>query len=147
VSYFNRSWRRPGEPKGGQGRGFSCLDYFEIISILYYIGNHSVYDSTREELCVELERRFAESIRWHNDTELTLLFLDLVSCPHVPTRTKHKITALMSSLVLKTKAPKTADLNRVINFCSGSLHFVNWSGTLDIFYALRKKELRTPYGE
>jgi hypothetical protein len=147
ASYFNLSRRPSGELKGRRNGGFPCLDYFEIVSILYYVGDHSAYDSTRNELFKEIERRFSESSRLHKEAELTLLFFDLVSCPHVPEQTKHRIITNMSSQILKTKAPSISDLNRVIKFCSNSLHFVNWSGALDISYALRKKELRTPYGD
>jgi hypothetical protein len=146
-SYFGLARGSHHEQKGNQHRGFSDLDYFEIVSILYYVRDHPEYNSTRTELFKEVERRFAESSKPQKKTELTLMFLDLVSCPYVPTQTKHKIITNMSSRVLKTNAPSTTDLNRVINFCTKSLHFVNWSGGLDISYALRKKELRTPYGE
>jgi hypothetical protein len=147
LGYFNVVKEFHGVAKKGENRGFSHLDYFEIVSILYYVGDHSVYESTRLELFKEIKLRYAGSSRPQKEAELTLLFLDLVSCPNVPQQTKHKIISEMGSHVLKMKALTTSELNQVINFCSKSLHFVNWSGVLDISYALQKKELRTPYGE
>jgi hypothetical protein len=134
-------------PTGGKNRTITHLDYFEIISIYYYVGNRSAYESTRRELLTDIERRFAVSTKPQNMAELTLLFFDLVSCPHVPKETKYKIITAMNYNVLKAKAPSTGELDRVINYCTKAMHFVDWSGALDISYAFRKKELRTPYGE
>lgn len=147
ATYFNLSTGSQTKSKDDHSRGFSSLDYFEIVSLLNYMRDHSTYEAIRTELLEEVERRFDRSRALHKEAELTLLFLDLVSCPFVPKQTKRKLINNVSTDVLKTKTLDDGKLNQVINFCSKSLHFVNWSGALDISNLLRKKELRTPYGE
>jgi len=61
------------------------LNYFAIVSLLYYIKNINRYTGIKRELLEKIENKFEKCNKDHlrKNTELTLLLMDLMTCPYI----------------------------------------------------------------
>lgn len=139
---FGISLDAPGVPAVTGG----TLGYFEIVSLLYFLGDLGCYSRLRARVLADISAKFDADERPSSSAELALLFADALACPHVPGRLKENLVQRMAGAVFGSQlAP--AEVSEVVNFCADRLYFVGWRGALNLEYALQKKELRTPYGE
>jgi hypothetical protein len=138
----------PNGPASLLCEGLKRLRYFEIVSLLYCMGDDAEYQRLQSELLSEVLSRYASTAAPHRNTELTLLFFDLVSCPHIGEAFKSSLIGVMSKACgIKSSAQSVGEVSRIIRYCTDRIHWVDWNGALNLVSALEKKELRMPYGE
>ncbi|QFR49379.1 RNA-directed DNA polymerase [Sulfurimonas lithotrophica] len=72
------------------------LNYFVIVSLLYYIKNISRYANIKTKLleCIENKFKSYNKDNLRKNTELTLLLMDLMTCPYVDTQDKNRFLSL-----------------------------------------------------
>lgn len=122
------------------------LGYFELASLLYFIGPSKSYDRLRAEILLQISRKTDAVERPSTHSELVLLFADALACPNIPATSKEALVQKMSNSVF-AKASSANEVKEIIDFCTTYLHFLDWEGAPSLEYVLQKKELRTPYGE
>ncbi len=104
------------------------LNYFSIIMILFYIERKTKYNTLRSFVEKIILDKFAVKCNTHkNDTELTFLFFDTISCPYVSNTTKEKLFSYK-----KIRNEETKD------YIKKHLWFTAWTG-FDITKALDEK--------
>lgn len=115
------------------------LNYFQIISILYYIADDSKYKKLQTDII-----NYVIGIYKNNEktgifleTELSLLLLDFVSCPYIPYKKKNY---LMCLLITNNHVERKEVLEYVMKY----QWFTNWQ-EVSMERLLLKKELKFGY--
>ncbi len=67
-----------------------CLDYFNIVSVLFYIKEQPEYNRIRSDVVKQIDKRLKRLDRLSFDTRVCLLFLDCMSCPYIDIKEKKK---------------------------------------------------------
>lgn len=120
-----------------------ALEYFEIVSLLFCMGNDDDFDDLRNAL---IERSFAiidRSLGVRIDSQAAHLALDLLCCPHLPTARKADLLALVrKDLELPTLS--IAQSAAALKAFEQEPWFVNWTQT-DLLRMIRKEELSAVY--
>ena len=124
------------------------LNYFQIISILYYIGDNEKYSNLKKEIVEYIIKLFKNKVELmgtnkenvFKETEFTLLFLDILSCPYVLEHCKKKLVTPF----LRRNSNNTEKME-IINYCMNYTWFTSWSDEISIESLLNKKELRVGY--
>ena len=120
------------------------MNYFHIISILYYIKNNDKYmDLYNKSIQIAINKltKYKCSIY----SESAHLFLDLMACPYLSKGLKKKIiqTVSINEFDMKMTA---SELGRELKILSLSDWFVDWSSDgVSIERLLLKKELKSAY--
>lgn len=71
------------------------INYFTIVALLWYVRNKKAYEDIRSFLKKYIYARFIKSgPDFGDNTELTLLFLDIVVCPYLDLDFRRKLLAL-----------------------------------------------------
>lgn len=117
---------------------FMTLDYFQIVTLLYYINNLTQYATLRQEIEDTVCDRFENAEDPFTESELTMLFLDVMTCPFVSIKTKKKI-------VQKTKYA-TTNLDVIVqNLSSVGRWFMDWNIEIDLERVIKRKEFGSSY--
>ncbi|KKJ75802.1 hypothetical protein WH95_16370 [Kiloniella litopenaei] len=100
------------------------FDYFSITVSLFYMRNKKRYDHLRKKIeKIALFKVETKKKTRFKEAEMTMLALDIISCPYVSKSTKQKILSSFNVTELSTQ-------NDIINFKSKSgrrqLWFTNW---------------------
>ncbi len=119
------------------------LDYFEIMILLHYLEGKSEY----QKLIEQIEKGIIEKIKREDNffikSENTLLFLDLISCPYLDTKTKRSI--MRESKYAQNNASNT-DVDILIKeIANFEKWFMNWESKIDLERILKKKEWGSTY--
>lgn len=118
--------------------GFKRLNYFHIITILYYIENKALYSELKTEIENSVERRFTEDEDPFSKSELTMLFFDYINCPFVNDRSKRKI--------MQSSGYATSNLaDKIKEITDQEIWFMNWNTDIDLEKVLKKKEWGSSY--
>lgn len=122
---------------------FTHLNYFEIVSLLYYIGDNDNYLVIRKNIEATIVSRFDLEDFPFAKAEFTLLFFDIIKCPIVSSSTKRKI-------VRSTSYCKTTDSNDIVDeqikrISSKTKWFMDWDEDIDLERVLKKKEWGSSY--
>jgi hypothetical protein len=118
--------------------GFKRLNYFHIITILYYIENKAVYSELKTEIENCVESKFTEDEDPFSKSELTMLFFDYINCPFVNDKSKRKI--------MQSSGYATSNLADKINeITDQEIWFMNWNTEIDLERVLKKKEWGSSY--
>lgn len=118
--------------------GFKRLNYFHIITLLYYIENKAVYADLKKEIENNVEVRFLEDEDPFSKSELTMLFFDYINCPFVDDRSKRKI--------LQSSGYATSNLaDKIKEITDQEIWFMNWNTEIDLERVLKKKEWGSSY--
>lgn len=116
------------------------LGYYEIISLLFYIGGRDEYAVISEKIMVRLERLKLHMSRIIDDSESIHIMLDVISCPHVDAGFRKAILKdFRKSNGLR--ALNSAEAEKELTFMSQNPWFVDWN-RLDLLNLIEKKELR-----
>ena len=118
---------------------FSKLNYFHIITILYYIDDNPTYSSLK----IDLEKHIITIYKKENDpftkSEPTPMFFDVINCPYVSSDSKKVI-------IRETKYSKPGkedhEINEIYKFSSW---FMEWDSDIDLERVLKKKEWGSSY--
>lgn len=117
----------------------SKLNYFELVSILYYIKNHSQFEKLKNLLVEAIFFRYSQmknnGISLKNDSELFMLFFDIIVCPYLDTKIKNKVFVEQGNCFTKDKKEIIGRQN----------WFFNWDADIDIEPLLIKKEWSSVY--
>lgn len=122
----------------------SSANYFQIISILFYVKNNPLYAFLKKKI-QNIVLGMLSTRRASIYSESAHLLLDLVRCPYLDKA--FKIKMISSSYQLEFGSKPTSSETK-LEYKSMSLHdwFVDWSDTgIKIERLLQKKELKTPY--
>lgn len=118
--------------------GFKRLNYFHIITLLYYIENKAVYADLKKEIENNVEIRFLEDEDPFSKSELTMLFFDYINCPFVDERSKRKI--------MQSSGYATSNLaDKIKEITDQEIWFMNWNTEIDLERVLKKKEWSSSY--
>ena len=118
--------------------GFNSLNYFHIITLLYYIENKAIYSELKKEIENYVENRFSEDEDPFSKSELTMLFFDYINCPFINERSKRKI--------IKSSRYAISDFTKVIkDITDQEIWFMNWDTEIDLERVLKKKEWGSSY--
>lgn len=121
-----------------KAEGLKRLNYFHIITLLYYIENKAVYSDLKKEIENNVEIRFSEDEDPFSKSELTMLFFDYINCPFVDNRSKRKI--------MQSSGYATSNLtDKIKEITDQEIWFMNWSTEIDLERVLKKKEWGSSY--
>ncbi|MDR3628931.1 MAG: RNA-directed DNA polymerase [Desulfocapsaceae bacterium] len=124
----------------------SSLGYFDIVSLLHYIGKNKEYKIIRRLLYdVSMEKIIADNFSLE-ESEKILLFFDLIACPYIRKSEKSNLIAKAMSFVFQTEESLNKNKNKIYKLLDGEDWFFNWRGAENnLGQLLIKKELRTAY--
>ena len=118
--------------------GFKRLNYFHIITLLYYIENKAIYADLKKEIENNVEVRFLEDEDPFSKSELTMLFFDYINCPFVDDRSKRKI--------MQSSGYASSNLaDKIKEITDQEIWFMNWNTEIDLERVLKKKEWGSSY--
>lgn len=121
------------------------FSYFDFIAIFYVTRNKPSYAELHTEIATELKNVFRNSDnRIGFNSELTLLLVDMLSCPFISQDDKNEILIDYSKHALN-RITTPAERNQLINFFKNHLHFINWSENLNLEKLLVRKQLNPGY--
>lgn len=123
-----------------KAKDYSDLNYFEIISLFYYIGDNVIYSRLRENIEKGIKRKIRESDSPFRYAEATMLLFDSITCPFISEATKDNI-------LLKSNYAQQQDLAESKNkIKEQKIWFVNWNrNEIDLERTLKKKEWSSAY--
>lgn len=119
---------------------FKTLNYFHIVTLLYYIEDNTDYDSLKKDLESSVVNRFHEEKDPFSKAELTLLFFDFINCPYVSIVSKKRILTESSFEKSSAEQPKI-----IANIMQQKTWFVDWDSNIDLETILKKKEWGASY--
>jgi hypothetical protein len=118
--------------------GFKRLNYFHIITLLYYIENKAIYADLKTEIENTVENRFKEDEDPFSKSELTMLFFDYINCPFVNEKSKRR--------VMQSSGYATSNLgDKITEITDQEIWFMNWDTEIDLERVLKKKEWGSSY--
>ncbi|KAB8038577.1 antiviral reverse transcriptase Drt3b [Janthinobacterium aquaticum] len=124
---------------------YSSFHYFDFIALFYVIRAKPLYAELSIEVLTELKRVFKDSDnRIGFNSELTLLLVDMLSCPFINRDEKGEILNDFSKHALN-RITSDQERGQLINFFTAHLHFVNWSDNLNLEKLLVRKQLNPGY--
>ena len=111
------------------------MNYFQIITLIYYINDSSRYNEIRKDIVKSVENVFNKGDDVFSRAEHTMLFFDYISCPFIPNTSKEKVirTAKFASDPLKIQ-------KEIKNICKHDFWFMDWSQEINLERILKKKE-------
>lgn len=119
---------------------YNKLDYFQIITLLFYIDNNSNYDEIRHNIEESIIKKYTNDEDIFTKSELVLLFLDIICCPFITNKTKQE-------LIRKTKFCKKDESieSKINDITRNNRWFVDWDKDIDLERILKKKEWGSSY--
>ena len=119
------------------------LNYFHIVTLLYYIDNKPAFDNFKSEIEETVITRFLNDDDPFSKSEFTMLFFDFICCPFVSEKSKRK-------LIREAKYCKNGDSNVVVDNIIKEIAdqvkwFMDWDIDIDLERVLKKKEWGSSY--
>lgn len=121
----------------------SQLSYFEIITLLYYIGDSSDYNQIKKKIIQSIKSKLDNLNDIKECTEKAHLLLDSLTCPYIDEKLKKSLTIKLYKQIYEKEPSKEQVLQLLEKFAT-SRWFVNWGG-FDLLTVLEKKELLMGY--
>ena len=118
-------------------------DYFQLTSLLYYIGNEAEYNRIKDEAIKEINFRLTNLESLHKDSKLCYLLLDSIACPFIPAKNR-KIWSTRLYETIKKHKPSATQANEFFHSISDEQWFISWHYP-DLWNTLEKKELQFEY--
>lgn len=122
---------------------YDRLNYFQIVSLLYYVENIEDYGGIKKEIEKTTIKRFVEDIDPFSKSEVTLLFFDFICCPFVSIESKR--TVLKKSQFCKPNEPDESVDKIIGEIESQKRWFMDWDINIDLERVLKKKEWGLTY--
>ncbi len=120
---------------------FLNLNYFQIITLLYYFDSHNQYVRIKGFLEKAIVKKFQIEDYPFSKAEFTLLFFDFISCPFVSKESKKKVV-IHSNYSSNEPSKVEAAINKILE---QKLWFMNWDSDIDLEKVLKKKEWSSAY--
>lgn len=126
------------EPPAKEVERFLKLNYFQIITLLYYFGDIPEYGIFKSIIIKTVVKKFEIEQNPFQKSEFTCLFFDFICCPYVPIEMKRK--------VVRHSHYATTDIDVEIQKISEQqMWFMNWDQDIDLERVLKKKEWAAAY--
>ena len=125
---------------------YNKLNYFQIITLLYYIENNHMFDELKQNIEDLVIEKFDKAKNPFTESELVLLFFDYICCPFVSMTSKRDI--IKKSGYCKPDAKnKLVDMvdTDIKNISEHKKWFVDWDTNIDLERILKKKEWGSSY--
>lgn len=119
------------------------LNYFDLVSCLYYIKDYAIYQTMRTKIDRAIDERLRDLSSIKRNTEKACLLLDMLACPYINPQRKTR-WILESYKVFQVARPTSAELDEILNSTRKTFWFVKWH-EFDLLNILEKKELRQVY--
>lgn len=120
------------------------LDYFSVISLLFYFRNRSEYKDLKNEIERRIKDVLCKEMNLLQSSENAHLFLDIMSCPFVSKKTRKEIykkyLIKFEDKLMRSDTEVENDLRQLLT----TFWFVNWE-SLDLVKMIEKKELKESY--
>lgn len=121
------------------------FDYFQLMSLLYYIGNEPEYDIIKKDVVKELKGRLSDLGGVTKDAKVCYLLLDSISCPYIDSKIRKEWSLrLYKNIHPKARNTTSQDYDKFFNEISSEEWFISWN-YLDLWNTLEKKELHFDY--
>jgi hypothetical protein len=121
-------------------QSFKMLNYFQIVTLLYYFGNNPDYELLKNEIENAVIQKYSCDSDPFTKAELTMLFFDYICCPFVSIESKKKI------IRISKYSSNPAEYNDIIqSIQSQNSWFMSWNEDIDLERILKKKEWSSSY--
>ena len=120
------------------------LNYFQIITLLFYFGSDSAYFSSKDRVINFLTAKILGKNEPFICAESAMLILDIMRCPFVSELNKVELLEGLHNKCFGTVPPAGGLVHEVRQLASIEW-FARWDATIDFGALLQKKELRSPY--
>ncbi|MFT6348506.1 MAG: hypothetical protein ACJAYB_001514 [Psychromonas sp.] len=144
TSDFGEMFRIPSSYFEGIVSLESKLNYFEIISLLYYFKNHDEYIELKKIVMGSVYNLLSDSNDLTIESEAIHLALDIIGCPYVDKTNRVHLLKRIYGEYIKSKNPSEQEINNYIDELEGTYWFVKWKG-LDIKKLIERNELKSQY--
>jgi hypothetical protein len=118
---------------------FERINYFHIITLLYYFDDNAEFDKLRDEISKQIITKFENEFDPFTKSELTLLFFDTINCPFIGLETKKKLIRTSKY----AKGGKEED--EIVEIMKEKTWFMDWDTEIDLERVLKKKEWGSSY--
>lgn len=118
------------------------LNYFHFVTLIYYFNNEVIYKDIKEKIITEIIERFKQENVFLK-SEYTLLFFDMINCPHL--EDKHKIKIMKNSKYVVNQAGNAEIQSEIEKIQAQNRWFMNWEQDIDLERVLKKKEWTSSY--
>lgn len=135
--YFNLE-KKIGESQSQEVDRFTKLNYFQIVTLLYYFENIPEYDRIKIILKKSVVKKFEKAIDPFHKAEFTCLFFDFICCPFVDADSKTKV-------IKHSKYPTNNIPDEIKKIEEQKMWFMNWDPDIDLERILKKKEWSASY--
>lgn len=119
------------------------LNYFEIITLLYYIGEEPIYREAREKITASIHQHLNRIDDARINSHKFHLLMDILTCPYIDLEFRSATASRLFESVTGAK-PGKVKLKAVMDFFDNNVWFVNWHN-FDLLTVLEKKELLSGY--
>jgi len=120
------------------------LDYFSIVSLLFYFRNRSPFNDLKLEIESRVKDILYQDMELLQSSEKSHLFLDILSCPFVSKKTRKELynryLKKFETTITRSDQQVDADLEVLLT----TFWFVNWNN-LDLVKMIERKELKETY--
>ncbi|AHL77683.1 hypothetical protein CH92_17930 [Stutzerimonas stutzeri] len=119
------------------------FSYFEIVVLLYYIGNNASYASIKRSIIKDINSILESVSDLRLSSEKLYLFLDSMTCPYLDEAFKSKLAAKLLKQIYSAEATPQ-EISELTLKLGKYPWFVSWAN-VDFVTALEKKELLRGY--
>ncbi len=123
----------------------SQVDYFSLVSVLFCSKDNGALTELVNRVEQEIVHRFrAADKNTPFRSEIALLFIDSLACPHISPAAKSELAEAMSRALLN-RAPSNGEVSDLVRFCANRLSFTDWSRDFDLSWHLARTVRRPAY--
>ncbi|MEZ8808722.1 hypothetical protein, partial [Vibrio atlanticus] len=119
------------------------LNYFEVISLLYYFKNHQEYLDIQSQVVDFAIEKLSSFEKIENDSERVHMLLDLIACPYLSEPQRVKLLSIIYDGIADPK-PSEQCLRSYLVAIDSVYWFVNWKN-LNIKQLIERNELKSQY--
>ncbi|MEZ9297898.1 antiviral reverse transcriptase Drt3b [Vibrio splendidus] len=119
------------------------LNYFEVISLLYYFKNHHEYHHIQRQVVESAIDKLCSFESIENDSELVHMLLDLTACPYLSENDRIRLLSVIYDGIDEPK-PTEQSLSSYLLSIDSVYWFVNWKN-LNIKQLIERNELKSQY--
>lgn len=117
--------------------------YFEIVTLLYYIGSLEIYPKIKSDVIKSVKNKLSDLSDLRQDSEKAHLLMDMITCPYIPVKLKKTFIGRLLKQV-KQCNPTPIEIDQCLAKLSKFSWFTSWNGA-ELMTLLEKKELLKSY--
>lgn len=118
-------------------------DYFQLISLLYYIGDEPGYNRVKQEVVKLINHRLSNLQTIIVDAKVCFLFLDSVACPYLKKSDRKKWSKKFGKILYQKEIFQEEE-EKLFKSLASEQWFISWHYP-DLWNTLEKKELLFDY--